>query len=168
MVQLRIFVLSGWFGRLFSVGMAQLADRLRPYGKTTYHAWNDVGVIPTINELAPDEWAVAVVGFSLGANQLGWISNFVNRQMQLGIAYDPSKQSPLVRHVGDKFVQTARRFDRLLCYYHPDAWVYGGSTYAGPNVETIVVNGPHLLMMFNESLHRRTVAEIAILAHTLK
>lgn len=158
---MRIFVHSGWFGRgPLSAGMAALAERLKPFGETTYHAWNDQTVIAEINSL-PAANKIVVIGFSLGANELGWIDSHTQRRINLGVAYDPSKQSPLCqRNEKGEYVQEVTHYDRLLCYYHPNAWIYGGSKYVGKGVETVEINLPHLAVQFSEDLHRRTIGAV--------
>ena len=164
MRDLRIFVLSGWFGQAFSPGMASLSDQLKRYGTTSYHDWNDINVLHQINHTDNTKHALAVIGFSLGANQLGWIDQFANRRIELGVAYDPSKQSPLVHRSGNEYFQTVHNYDRLICYYHPGAWVYGGSRYDGSHVETVLYNNtPHLLLQFASDLHARTIREVELL-----
>ncbi len=159
---MRIFVLSGWFGRgPLSAGMALLANRLKPYGDVTYHAWNDQSIISSVNA---SEGKVAIIGFSLGANELGWMDPYFKRKVDLGVAYDPSKQSPLARRdANGEYVQHVMNYKRLLCYYHPNAWVYGGSKYVGKGVETSLINLPHLSVQFSEALHSQTLTAIAML-----
>lgn len=163
MHHIRMFVLYGQGGVATSFGMNTLADRLKQFGEVSTHNWNDVSVIPAINK---HEGKVAVYGYSLGANQLGWIDTWAKRQIDLGVAYDPSKQSPLVRYDSQKgeWVQYVHHYDRFICYYHPGAWLFGGSTFAGNNVE---VEGPyripHLLFHQSRALHDYTVEITQIL-----
>ncbi len=160
----RIFVLSGWFGRALSPGMAFLAAALHRYGEVTVHGWRDPTIIGQINR---HKGKVAVIGFSLGANQLGWYNDHVERRIELGVAYDPSKQSPLVTRTKEGgFVQHVEIYDRLVCYCHPKAWVYGGSWFEGPGVDIVYVNEPHLLMQFDIGLHKRTVEEVRIMVES--
>ncbi len=164
---LRIFVLSGWFGRGLSPGMAALAKQLEPYGETTFHPWDDPNVVMGMDTIS-DSIKVAIIGYSLGANQLGWIDHHTSRKIDLGVAYDPSKQSPLVTRmlVGFKqveFIQRAPHFKRILCYYHPNAWFYGGSRYIGTNVETTTINMPHLAVQFSQELHAKTIEAVQAL-----
>ena len=141
--------------------MEQLAKRLEPYGQVTNHDWNDPGVVPAIGQQSKDD-PIVVIGFSLGANQLGWINDKTGRRIQLGVAYDPSRQSPLVgtSEDGRPYTQTATHYDRLLCYYNPGTWIYGGSRYVGSNVETTHIDMPHLSVQFSEALHTRTIAAV--------
>lgn len=159
---LRIYVLSGQFGRgPISMGMGALAERLRPYGDVTYRLWRDLTVVDEINNLSTDN-KVAVIGYSLGANQLGWLDTHVKRRrINLGVAYDPSKQSPLVQRTPQgEYVQVVSIYDKLICYYHPKAWIFGGSKYEGPNTRNIVVTDLHLGMQFNNNLHEMTIEEV--------
>jgi hypothetical protein len=158
---IRIAVMYGQVAAL-SPGMMMLARRLEEFGPVTTFTWGD-----TNNQL---EWIrsglaidrIALVGFSLGANQIGWLDQLlVSERIDLAIAYDPSRQSPLVRKVGSEYVQTVRRTKRLVCYYNPRTWFYGGSRYEyATNIETITINMPHMLVQFSQSLHARTIEEI--------
>jgi hypothetical protein len=118
---LRIYVLSGWFGMgPLSSGMSALVPRLQRFGLTTYHDWNDQQIIVAMNRL-PVTQKIVIVGFSLGANELGWIEGRIKRRINLGVAYDPSKQSPLcTRSAEGEYVQTVTQYDRLICYYNPN------------------------------------------------
>ncbi len=160
-------MLSGWFGRgPLSFGMSQLADRLRSYGHTTYHDWNDQSVISAVNAWSAQD-KVAIVGFSLGANELGWMDKHFSRDVDLGVAYDPSRQSPLVVPFSNgEYVQRADKYKRFLCYYNPGTWFYGGSRYLGHQVETTKINMPHLMVQFDEGLHQKTLAAVKGLQHT--
>src|SRR5260370_40951260 len=92
----RIFILSGQGGGWTSLPFeAELSARLKKYGEVSTHLWRDATVPGLINK-TPTRVKIAVAGFSLGANQLGWISGWVKRGIELGVAYDPTKQSPLV------------------------------------------------------------------------
>jgi hypothetical protein len=83
----RTFVLLGQGGTLTSRGMLTVANEASKYGPVSVHSWYDVNVIPAINR---ETGRVAVFGYSLGANQLGWIGQHVTRKVDLGVAYDPA------------------------------------------------------------------------------
>jgi hypothetical protein len=146
----------GQGGRATSPGMVSLAERLEEFGKSSVHAWDDPMVVQLLNAALRSGGKAAVVGYSLGANQLGYISPLVHYRIDLGIAYDPSRFSPLVKNG----VQTAPNFRKLVCYHNVGAWWFGGSRYEGPNVKTVKVNAFHLAVQFDEALHLRTIEEI--------
>lgn len=150
----RIFVLMGQGGRLTSPGMVSLAGRLKQHGDTTLHSWDDADVIPSINR---STLKIAVVGYSLGANAIGHIGSYAKRQIDLGVAYDPSRLSPLANNG----IEYAPNFKRVLCYQNVGAWFFGGAGYAGKNVETVKVSTFHLAIQFDEMLHAKTIAAIA-------
>ena len=160
---IRSYVFRGQYGYATSWGMDQLAKQLNKFGPTFVYNWDDVSyVIPEINK---QSGKVGVVGFSLGANDLGFINDRVKRRIELGVAYDPSRLSPLVRRtLGGTYIQTVTMYDRLVCYYHPDAWMFGGSKYEGPGVVTVDINIPHLWVHCNQGLHNRTIWEFEQLA----
>lgn len=138
---MRSFVFYGQGGAATSLGMRSLADSLAPLGEVSLHKWYE-NVAAAVNACSG---LVALFGFSLGANQLGWLGPQFTRQVDLGVALDPSKQSPLckVDRQGVRY-QEAVNFKKLVCFYNPNAWVFGGSTYKGSNVEVITINTMHL------------------------
>ena len=160
MAKPRIFVLMGQGGHLTSAGMVSFASRLAEYGKTSVHSWNDPAVLPLINK---EKGKVVIPGYSLGANQLGWISLHAKRTIDLGIAYDPSWLSPMVERWGGKWVQRAPNFKRLIAYRNVGAWVWGGSTYIGRNVEEYEISDFHLGIQSNPDLHKITIEAIRAL-----
>jgi hypothetical protein len=153
----RIYLLLGQGGLSTSSGMLALQTQLGGYGLVSVHDWNDVNVIPAINR---ETGRVAVVGYSLGANQLGWIGQHVTRNVDLGVAYDPSRQSPLTRGG----VEQIANFDRVICYYNPGTWFYGGAKLVGPNVEIVPISSTHWGVQFRSDLHNLTIAEVSKLS----
>jgi hypothetical protein len=160
----RIFILSGQGGKWTSLPFElELTRRLRQYGETTVHLWKDNSVISKINQL-PLPVKIAVVGFSLGANQIGWISQHIaNHKADLAVAYDPSKQSPLVGWSDQKmcYAQAAPNFDKVICYYRPYALYFGGSRYIGSNVKEYPVRTLHWLVQWASRLHEITERAVA-------
>jgi len=55
-------------------------------------------------------------------------------------------------------------FDKLICYYNPSTWVFGGAKYVGPNVEIVPINAMHLNVPNVPGLHERTIAAVVRLA----
>lgn len=154
---MRIFILHGQ-GYIFSLGFNSLAAQLKAKGhQVSQHSW-DAPILSTLwsHTTFPTLDSVAIIGHSLGANQLGYISDHLGRSICLGIAYDPSRLSPLV-HDG---VQRAPNFKSLVVYSNPSAWIYGGSTFVGPNVVDLKVNALHLGITYDQSLHQRTIKVI--------
>lgn len=140
----------------FSIGMLTLANRLRKLeGVAVYtFAWNDSNQLRTINSV-PNSDRIAVVGFSLGAVQLQWISQNANRQMALGIALDPSRKSPQCRYDSNlrRYVLSAPRFNRIVCYDNPKTLYFGGAMYVGANVTTIEIDMYHLAVASDPNIH---------------
>jgi hypothetical protein len=150
----RTFVLLGQGGTFTSHGMLTLASEASKYGPVSVHSWYDVNVISAINR---ETGRVAVVGYSLGANQLGWIGQHITRKVDLGVAYDPSRQSPLARGG----VEQIPNFDRVICYYNPGTWFFGGAKLVGPNVELVPIISTHLGLQFRSDLHDLTIAAVS-------
>lgn len=156
MAPLRSFVFYGQGGRVTSFGMDALAAGLRQLGEVTTHEWWE-NVAPAVNRC---EGRVALFGFSLGANQLGWLGPQFGREVDLGVAFDPSRQSPLCRRLNNEWVQTAPNYARLVCFYNPGVWLFGGSRYLGDNVEVVRVSMAHLAIPLSGEL-RRTALNLA-------
>lgn len=152
---LAIFILLGQYGAVTSAGMIALAERLKPYGQVSIHSWDDNGVVSRINGL-PSSRKIALVGFSLGASQIAFISANVHRQIDLAVAYDPSRQSPING-------MPARKVSRLLCYKNSPGVYSGGACPAAGRVEVTAINEAHLSVQFDEALHRKTIAAVAAL-----
>lgn len=149
-------VLSGQYGWTLSAGMLTLANRLRKLdGVAVYtFVWNDSNQLRTINSV-PNSDRIAVVGFSLGAVQLQWLSQNANRQMALGVALDPSRQSPQCRYDSNlrRYVLSAPHFNRIICYDNPSTWYFGGAMYVGPNATNIQINMYHLAVASDPNIH---------------
>jgi hypothetical protein len=148
---------QGW--RFTSQGMVMLGGRL---GENTFiYGWDSPEVIIKILWALSRGHKVVVIGYSLGANQLGFISAHIKDMIDLGVAYDPSRYSPLTFEdkYGDHY-QTAPNFKRFLCYQNTGAWFFGGSYYVGKNVELTRVFDFHLGIQFNETLHQKTIAAV--------
>jgi hypothetical protein len=161
---MRIFVLSGQGGWLTSPGMLATAKALEPYGEVSTHVWNDWGVLPGVTTANHLGKRVAVIGYSLGANQLGWLDDHIRFKIALGVAIDPSKQSPLVHRNGDgEYVQVVQNYERLVCFYHAGAWLLGGSKYEGDGVENISVHGTHMTFQFDPNIRSTILKEVSAL-----
>lgn len=151
---LRSFVLYGQGGRLTSFGMDALAAELARLGKVTTHEWRE-DLSAEVGRCAD---RVALFGYSLGANQLGWLGARFSRPVELGVAFDPSRQSPLcVRSADGSWTQRAPNYVRLLCFYNPGTWLFGGSTYEGANVQVVRISMPHLSVPLSPGLRRIAV-----------
>src|SRR6516165_3371860 len=82
----------------------------------------------------------------------------VARRIDLLIAYDPSpawSMSSLGRNV-----------DKAICYCNSSPLMLGlgGAQLRGQAVETVPISEQHLAVQFDQSLHKRTIAEIEKLA----
>jgi thioesterase domain-containing protein len=100
----RVFMIDGQFGFVFSMGWRAYGRQLRELGyELSNH--NPVyvlqEVVPALEAL-PAEQRVALLGYSLGGNAVSWIANAVSRQIDLAVAFDPTVRSyfnPLGPHV---------------------------------------------------------------------
>lgn len=155
----RIFVIYGQYGILTSYGMYLLAQRLRQFGTVTTHAWSDSSII---NIASASKAILALVGYSLGGNATAWAAQHINRPVDLIVAYDPSRFSPLVRRLqsGDYVQTVSSNVRRAICYYNPDVLTFGGSRLVGSKVETLEIDLYHLAVCYSEDLHLRTIKAV--------
>ncbi len=158
MSAVRSFIMLGQYG--IGVGMMDLVKPLSKFGLTTVHPWYDNSIITEINLYGGK---IAVIGYSLGANQLGFIGTHVNRIIDLGIGYDPSRKSPQAIYSRGEWIELAPRYKKLICYYNPDTWFYGGAKYDAGEVVTIKTF--HFSVPRYPGLHQRTVSEVEKLAN---
>ncbi len=163
MIDVRSFVLLGQGGRLTSAGMLSLGEPLSRYGQVTIHGWDESNyIIGNIN--SGEHKNVAVIGYSLGANALGWIGSHTTRPIDLGIGYDPSRKSQLAKWTfNDGWVERCPNFKKLICYYNPDTWYFGGAKY--DRGEIVPISTPHLMVPSYPGLHQRTILEVEKLSH---
>jgi hypothetical protein len=154
----RIYVIYGQGGILTSYGMSQLAGRISakwPRAKVTTHVWKTsiVEIAPDIQRLPVFEPAV-LIGYSLGANAVDWISDKVpGRQIALSVAYDPSVLSIVT--------QPGPNVKRLLLYHNTNAEPEGHAIFDGKQVERTEIAMPHLSVCYSEQLHAMTLAAVA-------
>lgn len=159
---MRIYILSGWLGRLLSGGMSTLIPYLSPYGETTFHSWNDT--VRIVREANAYKGPVVLIGYSEGATMLGWIeiAKVLKRQIELGVAYDPRN----LPRIGP--VCTVHKYDRMLCFHNSSPWPIEAMKYAGKGVEVEEINVPHPMVQLDWSLHNKTIAAVKKLSVTLQ
>ncbi len=153
-------IIYGWFTRSeHSEGLMILARRLREKG---YDVVDDIryNYADNIAALfdADNHRARAVIGFSMGANCVSWISNRIKRPIDLGVAYDPSWGIPIFSPAHIEPVSS--KIKRCLVYQGTGIPV-GGARLEGPTVETIKAGLWHFSMDHSEELHQRTLAALA-------
>jgi pimeloyl-ACP methyl ester carboxylesterase len=150
---MRIYVLYGQYGWATSSGMYYLAQSLAQYGEVSIHEWDDRAVVPQARR---HSGKVVVIGFSLGANTAVAIANKLPH-VDLLIAYDPSRLSPLVDVAGGAFTQhVAPTVRRAICFYNPYAWYFGGARLEGSQVELVPIINYHLAVAADQRLHEIT------------
>jgi len=150
---MRIYVLYGQYGWATSSGMYYLAQSLAQYGEVSIHEWDDRTVVPQARR---HSGKVVVIGFSLGANTAVAIANKLPH-VDLLIAYDPSRLSPLVDVAGGAFTQhVAPSVGRAICFYNPYAWYFGGARLEGNQVELVPIINYHLAVAADQRLHEIT------------
>jgi hypothetical protein len=163
MANLFIFILLGGLvgvdGYAVSPGILMLAHRLKTLGQVTVRPWSaQRGVIARIAALKPTD-KVVLIGYSGGGFAITQIADELNgtppgHRIDLLVAYDPSPEwsmRPLGENVG-----------KAVCYCNskPRMLGLGGAQLRGQSVENIPISKQHLAVQFDESLHRKTIAEI--------
>jgi len=146
----RIYVLYGQYGVTTSAGMYFLAQSLARYGEVSVHQWDDRTIVRDAKRHAGK---IVIVGFSLGANTMVAIANKLPH-VDLIVAYDPSRLSPLAHEANGEFTQrVAPSVRRAICFYNPYAWYFGGARLDGPQVETFAISDYHLAVAMDQRLH---------------
>lgn len=156
---MRVYVIYGQGGYLTSMGMSTLAGRIAkqfPKSIVTKHGWNDPNLIINDIHLQNAKIPIAVIGYSLGANDVPIIGAGVHeRKIALGVCYDPSQLGMIV--------QPKPNIERLLLYHNVGTTGPGHEIYTGPQVERTDINSWHLAVCYNETLHLKTLAALTLL-----
>ena len=150
-----VYILYALGGVPTSLGMVDLADRIRNLGDITVstYSWDDYQTVVADIAAQPPDMPLAVIGYSLGANATSWIAHSLpHRRIALLIAYDPSIWYP-VSSVGDNV-------DRAILYHNNGIDPLGHARITAPRLETIETWLPHVTVDFDESLHKHTVAAV--------
>jgi pimeloyl-ACP methyl ester carboxylesterase len=149
----RIYVLYGQYGWATSSGMYYLAQSLARYGEVSVHNWDDRTVV---QDAKRHPGKIVIIGYSLGANSTVAIANKLPH-VDLIVAYDPSRLSPLAHEINGEFTQHVKpTVRRAICFYNPYAWYYGGARLDGSQVELVPISNFHLAVAVDQRLHEMT------------
>jgi pimeloyl-ACP methyl ester carboxylesterase len=165
--QAHIFVLRGGLvgpdGAIDSIGMDQLAERLKEFGHVTTLFWNDFGyAIQMIKHLLEDD-KIIIIGYSGGGSRATWVAGAVYpSKIKLVVAYDPSpwwQMAPLKDNV-----------EKAICYHNnaPLMFGLGGGHLTGHEnyLENVEIAEQHLTVQFDRRLHERTIAAVRAVVET--
>jgi hypothetical protein len=166
MMNVFIFILLGGLigfdGYAVSPGILLLAHRLEAFGDVTTHDWRaQRAVTERIANLSPND-KVVLIGYSGGGFAITHIAEDLNRnpphKIDLLIAYDPSPTWSM-KAIG-------KNVAKAICYCNDSPLLLGlgGAKLSGSTVEIINISEHHLAVQFDESLHKRTIAEVEKLA----
>jgi pimeloyl-ACP methyl ester carboxylesterase len=166
MVQVFIFILLGGLigldGYAVSPGILLLAHRLDALGDVTTHNWSaQRDVTQRIASLNPND-RVVLIGYSGGGFAITEIAEELNgnqpHKIDLLIAYDPSPAWSM-KALG-------KNVAKAICYCNTSPLMLGlgGAQLRGQSVEIVPISKQHLAVQFDESLHKRTIAEVEKLA----
>ena len=146
----RIYVLYGQYGWTTSSGMYYLAQGLARYGEVSVHHWDDRTIV---QDAKRHSGKIVIIGYSLGANSTVAIANKLPR-VDLIVAYDPSRLSPLAHETNGEFTQHVKpSVRRAICFYNPYAWYFGGARLEGSQVELFAIDNFHLTVAVDQRLH---------------
>jgi pimeloyl-ACP methyl ester carboxylesterase len=149
----RIYVLYGQYGWTTSSGMYYLAQSLARYGEVSVHQWDDRTIV---QDAKRHPGKIVIIGYSLGANSTVAIANKLP-QVDLIVAYDPSRLSPLAHETNGEFTQHVKpSVRRAICFYNPYAWYFGGARLDGSQVEVVPISNFHLAVAVDQRLHEIT------------
>ena len=152
--------LAGVDGYVDSQGMLLLAGRIAtiPYTWVETYPWRD-WVTAANRVWARKNVRVAVVGYSGGGSRATWLANSVlHKDIDLIVTYDPSPKWQMQNLPAN--VKKAITFENQI----PFIFGLGGGELTGPNVKHYLIQEEHLLVQFDERLHRITLDAIEELA----
>jgi len=154
-----VWVIYGQGGKgPLSYGFIKFADRLRAMGYSVHdeYLWKYPYAIAKVLD-ASGYQKKAVLGYSMGANCITWISNIIKKPIDLAVAYDPSIGIPLIPA---KIEPVSDKIQRCI-HYRGMVGYPGMAKLEGPTVETIPTYTPHLGICYSEHLHRITLGVLA-------
>ena len=159
----RVFIFYGQGGWIVSGGMYNLGLRLRGLGySVSFHGAQEYAKVANAIDNTPDDIPCAGLGFSLGGNALAWMAQRVlrkTRKINLLVAYDPTKNGPpLSEFELDDHVLRAISYKQVGWFF--TSFAFGRGVLVGPQVEVVETRNEHLLVQYDESLHRRTIAAL--------
>ena len=166
MMKLFIFILLGGLvgpdGYAVSPGILRLAHRLDALGEVSTNSWTAQDDVARRIAALDASDKVVLIGYSGGGFAITQVAEELDgkqpRRIDLLIAYDPSPTWSM-KALG-------RNVAKAICYCNsrPLMLGLGGAQLQGQSVETVPISEQHLAVQFDESLHKRTIAEIEKLA----
>ena len=134
--------------------MDQLCLKLQsiPGCYASIYNWNeDRYILESLDHTPP--MVLIMIGFSLGAHTCTRIPTArPRRTFELIVGFDPSRLA--------KLEPVPSNVQRAICFYNPDAWIFGGRKYTGHNVENHQIGDPHLLVDWDSNLWNSAIAAV--------
>jgi hypothetical protein len=167
---MKIFIIYGQGGFATSWGMKTvLGAKLAGSGRTiSYWNWNQTKPLVDAIDAVPESEKVAVIGYSLGANDVTWVAcgypgvtNGVRRPIDLAVGYDPTVNSRITPL--DSIVKRAICFQQTGFLF--TSMFFGRAVWTGPQVEVKQFALDHLLVPLNSALHNVTIEAVNALDH---
>jgi hypothetical protein len=141
--------------------MLLLAQRIATIPHTWVESYTWADWITAANRIwarPSDDARVAVVGYSGGGSRATWLANSVlHKPIDLMVTYDPSPSWQMQNLPPN--VKKAITYQNQVPFFS-----LGGGVLTGPNVTRMLIAEQHLLVQFDERLHRITLRAIEDLA----
>ena len=157
-----VFIMFGQGGVITSPGIRALGKRIRDAGhEIAFYGSRRPDLVEADIRQLDASAKIAIIGYSLGGNYAAWAADAVYpRAIDLVVAYDPTVNAPIK--------PLRENVKRALCFrqtgYLLTSALFGRGVLVGPQVEVINATNDHLLVQFDEALHRRTLAAIGAIA----
>ncbi len=145
-----------------SAGMIRFRDQLETIGYSVaddIEWWNPQLIAENFDRL---DGPKVMIGYSLGANCLTWVSNRIKKPIDLGVAYDPSNGIPVIMPAPLEEVSSKVK----RCLHYKGLWFgVGGASLYGRTVETTKTWTPHPWIDSDGYLHQLTIDALERLEH---
>jgi hypothetical protein len=148
----------------FNWGMAALRRRIEALPNILMHkynwgSWQQAG----LDVYADERGKIVICGYSGGGSRASWIANWLkHKRIDLLVTYDPSPAGQM-RVIGENVLKAINYHNQKPGMWWPGVGALGGGVLLGPHVETVEVAQNHMWVQSNETLHVRTLREIAAL-----
>jgi hypothetical protein len=153
MKKARIYVIYGQGGLITSLGMYSLSQRIKklyPSSVVSTHEWGYPDTIVSDIRKQPLSVPIILIGYSLGANCVTWVSEDTLTTINLAVCYDPTRYS--------RIAEFGKNVKRSILYKN-DSWFFGGANIPSAK-EIIEISTLHILVDHQEKLHTHTLEAI--------
>ncbi len=154
-------VVYGWMNKFGSEGLIDFTRDLKQRGFDVKDdiLWAYADNIAALLD-ADNHKARAIIGFSMGANCVTWVSNRIKRPIELGVCYDASTGIPWISPAHLEAVSP--KIKKCLSY-QGTGWPVGGAVLKVMTVEIVKTGHSHFSNIYAPELHQRTLFELGAL-----